>query len=117
MTLASGGWSIAVCDFPIDWLSYFTGAAQRLPTDPSVTVVTSPNLQEKTNMLKSLASLLGAALLLGACSAPPQQAVMAPPPPPPVQAPSFMVFFDWDSSRLSEASLNVAVACSVIRWI
>jgi outer membrane protein OmpA-like peptidoglycan-associated protein len=29
------------------------------------------------------------------------------PPPPSVAPPSFMVFFDWDSSRLSEASLNV----------
>ena len=57
-------------------------------------------------MLKSLASLLGAALLLGACSAPPQQAVMAPPPPPPVQAPSFMVFFDWDRSDLSAQAMS-----------
>jgi outer membrane protein OmpA-like peptidoglycan-associated protein len=33
----------------------------------------------------------------------------APPPPSPASAapPSFMVFFDWDSARLSEASLNV----------
>ena len=34
----------------------------------------------------------------------------SPPPAPPPQSvapPSFMVFFDWDSSRLSEASLNV----------
>ena len=57
-------------------------------------------------MLKSLASLLGAALLLGACSAPPQQAVMAPTPPPPVQAPSFMVFFDWDRSNLSAQAMG-----------
>jgi len=37
------------------------------------------------------------------------QPEMAPPPPPQpvVTPPSFMVFFDWDSSRLSEASLNV----------
>jgi len=35
-------------------------------------------------------------------------AAAAPPPPPPSAAPpSFMVFFDWDSARLSEASLNV----------
>jgi outer membrane protein OmpA-like peptidoglycan-associated protein len=34
---------------------------------------------------------------------------VAPPPPPPatVAPPSFMVFFDWDSSSLSEASMNV----------
>jgi outer membrane protein OmpA-like peptidoglycan-associated protein len=31
----------------------------------------------------------------------------APPPPPSTAPPSFMVFFDWDSARLSEASLNV----------
>jgi OOP family OmpA-OmpF porin len=30
-----------------------------------------------------------------------------PPAPPPATPPSFMVFFDWDSSALSEASLNV----------
>jgi len=57
-------------------------------------------------MLKSLASLLGAALLLGACSPAPQQAVTAPPPPPPVQAPSFMVFFDWDRSDLSAQAMT-----------
>jgi OOP family OmpA-OmpF porin len=33
---------------------------------------------------------------------------VAPPPPvaPPVQAPSFMVFFDWDRSNLSQQALN-----------
>jgi OOP family OmpA-OmpF porin len=32
----------------------------------------------------------------------------APPPPPPAapQAPSFMVFFDWDRSNLSDQALN-----------
>jgi OOP family OmpA-OmpF porin len=31
----------------------------------------------------------------------------APPPPPPIaQAPSFMVFFDWDRSNLSQQALN-----------
>jgi outer membrane protein OmpA-like peptidoglycan-associated protein len=35
-------------------------------------------------------------------------AAAAPPPAPQAAAPpSFMVFFDWDSARLSEASLNV----------
>jgi outer membrane protein OmpA-like peptidoglycan-associated protein len=29
-----------------------------------------------------------------------------PPPPPPVAAPSFMVFFDWDRSNLSQQALN-----------
>ncbi|SKA21145.1 OmpA family protein [Enhydrobacter aerosaccus] len=28
-----------------------------------------------------------------------------PPPPPPVQAPSFMVFFDWDRANLSQQAL------------
>ena len=51
-------------------------------------------------MVKKLAFTLAAALLLGAC------AESAPPPPvaqPPqmVQAPTFMVFFDWDRSNLS----------------
>ena len=32
--------------------------------------------------------------------------VAPPPPPPPVAAPSFMVFFDWDRSNLSEQALN-----------
>jgi outer membrane protein OmpA-like peptidoglycan-associated protein len=33
--------------------------------------------------------------------------VVAPPPPPPAAAaPSFMVFFDWDRSNLSEQALN-----------
>jgi hypothetical protein len=37
MTLASGGWTIAVCGFAIDRLSNSQDAAQRLPTDPSAT--------------------------------------------------------------------------------
>jgi OmpA-OmpF porin, OOP family len=32
--------------------------------------------------------------------------VAAPPPPPVTQAPSFMVFFDWDRSNLSPQALN-----------
>jgi OOP family OmpA-OmpF porin len=34
----------------------------------------------------------------------PEQAV-APPPPPPQSAPSYMVFFDWDRSNLSDQAL------------
>jgi OmpA-OmpF porin, OOP family len=34
------------------------------------------------------------------------QAAPPPPPPPPVAAPSFMVFFDWDRSNLSQQALN-----------
>ena len=30
----------------------------------------------------------------------------APPPPPPAAAPSYMVFFDWDRSNLSQQALN-----------
>jgi OOP family OmpA-OmpF porin len=36
----------------------------------------------------------------------PVAAAAPPPPPPPVQAPSFMVFFDWDRSNLSPQALN-----------
>ena len=57
-------------------------------------------------MLKKLLVVFAAAFLLGACASEPPPP--PPPPPPPVaQAPTFMVFFDWDSSRLSPASLNV----------
>ncbi len=55
-------------------------------------------------MLKKLLGLVAAAYLLGACASEPP-----PPPPPPAPPPpqAFMVFFDWDSTRLSDASLNV----------
>jgi OmpA-OmpF porin, OOP family len=33
-------------------------------------------------------------------------ATVAPPPPPPATPPSFMVFFDWDRSNLSDQALN-----------
>jgi hypothetical protein len=56
-------------------------------------------------MLKKLLGLVAAAYLLGACASEP------PPPPPPPPAPpppqNFMVFFDWDSTKLSDASMNV----------
>jgi hypothetical protein len=56
-------------------------------------------------MLKKLLVVFAATFLLGACASEPPP---PPPPPPPVaQAPTFMVFFDWDSARLSPASLNV----------
>src|SRR5258708_37612140 len=32
--------------------------------------------------------------------------VAAPPPPAPAVAPSYMVFFDWDRSNLSQQALN-----------
>jgi len=56
-------------------------------------------------MLRKLFGIVAAAYLLGACASEP------PPPPPPPPAPpppqNFMVFFDWDSAKLSDASLNV----------
>jgi hypothetical protein len=55
-------------------------------------------------MLKPSIALVGAALLVGACSQ--TQAVQAPPPPPPVQTTSFMVFFDWDRSDVSAVAMN-----------
>ena len=57
-------------------------------------------------MLKKLLVVFAATFLLGACASEPPPPP-PPPPPPAVQAPTFMVFFDWDSSRLSPASLNV----------
>jgi hypothetical protein len=55
-------------------------------------------------MLRKLMLVFAATFLLGACAS-------EPPPPPPPQAavapPSFMIFFDWDSVKLSDASLNV----------
>jgi OmpA family len=55
-------------------------------------------------MLKKLLVVFAATYLLGACAstAPPPP----PPPPPAVQAPTFMVFFDWDRSNLSGTALN-----------
>ena len=53
-------------------------------------------------MIKPLIAFMGAALLVGACSEP--QAVTAPPPAP-MQSTSYMVFFDWDRSDLSQQAL------------
>jgi hypothetical protein len=55
-------------------------------------------------MLKPIYPLIGAALLLGACTE--TQAVTAPPSPsPPAQVTSYMVFFDWDRSDLSSQAM------------
>ncbi len=54
-------------------------------------------------MIKPLIAFMGAAALLGACSEP--QAITAPPPAPPMQSASYMVFFDWDHSDLSQQAL------------
>jgi len=56
-------------------------------------------------MLKKVFATAAAAFLLGACSEP--APAPAPPPPPPAPAASFMVFFDWDSTRLNNQSMTV----------
>ncbi len=56
-------------------------------------------------MLKSLFAIAGAALLLAACDSAPQAVTAPPPPPAPAAAPSYMVFFDWDRSNLSNQAL------------
>src|SRR5262249_32544373 len=75
------------------WLTAFCGPWMRDST-----------LRGKS-MLKKLLGLVAAAYLLGACASEPPPPPPPPPAPPPPQA--FMVFFDWDSTRLSDASLNV----------
>jgi outer membrane protein OmpA-like peptidoglycan-associated protein len=62
-------------------------------------------LRRRWTVIKPLIGVVGAALLLGACASQPQTAVAPPPPPPPVQAPSYMVFFDWDRSNLSPQAM------------
>src|SRR5262245_27934719 len=47
------------------------------------------------------------AMVYGQYKFAPPTAPMPPPAPVPATPPSFMVFFDWDSSSLSQASLNV----------
>ena len=56
-------------------------------------------------MLKSLVAIAGAALLLSACNSAPQAVTAPPPAPPAAAAPSYMVFFDWDRSDLSNQAL------------
>jgi len=57
-------------------------------------------------MLKPLTATIGVALLLGACNSQPQ--TMTAPSQPPAsmaQAPSYLVFFDWDKSTLSPRAM------------
>jgi OmpA family protein len=54
-------------------------------------------------MLRKLLILFATTLAIAACSSEPPPPQPAPPPPAP---PSYMVFFDWDSSRLSPQALN-----------
>ncbi|MBY0324288.1 MAG: OmpA family protein [Reyranella sp.] len=60
---------------------------------PNFTVTTTPSI----NNIAVMASLQ---MKFGAAPPPP------PPPPPVVAPPSFMVFFDWDRSNLSQQALN-----------
>ena len=56
-------------------------------------------------MLKKILVTAAAALMLAACEEP--APATAPPPPATAPAASFMVFFDWDSSRLNQQSMTV----------
>jgi hypothetical protein len=55
-------------------------------------------------MIKKLLIAFAAASFVAACSSEPPPP--PPPPPPPAQATSFMVFFDWDRSNLSQQAQN-----------
>ena len=62
---------------------------------------TNPNTAFGSYSNNNFSVMLGLQVKFGA------PAVAAPPPPPPpVAAPSFMVFFDWDRSNLSQQALN-----------
>ena len=55
-------------------------------------------------MLKKILVTAAAALMLAACEEP---APATAPPPPMAPAASFMVFFDWDSTKLNNQSMTV----------
>ena len=55
-------------------------------------------------MLRKLLVLFVATFAIGACAS--EQPPPPPPPPPAVAPPSYMVFFDWDSAKLSDSALN-----------
>jgi len=56
-------------------------------------------------MLRKLLVVLATTLLVAACASEPPPP--PPPPPPPVpQTQSFMVFFDWDRSNLSQQAIQ-----------
>ncbi len=56
-------------------------------------------------MLKKVLVTVAAALSLAACEQP--APATSSPPPPSVPASSYMVFFDWDSTRLNQQSMQV----------
>jgi len=60
----------------------------------------NPSVGGTTWTNNNFSVMLGLQVKFGAAAAPP------PPPPPRVEAPSFMVFFDWDRSNLSQQALN-----------
>ncbi len=66
-------------------------------TNPSVNV---PGVGTVSYSNQNILALLGVQFKFGAPEAPPS------PPPPAVAPPSFMVFFDWDRSNLSQQALN-----------
>ena len=64
-------------------------------------------------MLRKLLVVLATTLLVAACASEPPP---PPPPPPPVAAPtSFMVFFDWDRSNLSQQAVQT-IGQAVAAW-
>ena len=67
-------------------------------TNPSVNV---PDGQTFTGQNQNFLALAGVTYKFGQ-----PQPAPPPPPPPAAAAPSFMVFFDWDRSNLSQQALN-----------
>ncbi len=61
---------------------------------------TNPAVNNTTWSNNNFSVMLGLTYKFSAAAPPP------PPPPPQVQAPSFMVFFDWDRSNLSAQALS-----------
>ncbi|HEX9328379.1 MAG TPA: OmpA family protein, partial [Reyranella sp.] len=60
----------------------------------------NPSVNGQTWTNNNFSVMLGLQLKFGAAAPPPP-----PPPPPMVSPPSFMVFFDWDRSNLSQQAL------------
>ena len=61
----------------------------------------NPSVNGQTWTNNNFSVMLGLQLKFGAAAPPPP-----PPPPPMVSPPSFMVFFDWDRSNLSQQALT-----------
>jgi outer membrane protein OmpA-like peptidoglycan-associated protein len=62
---------------------------------------TNPTVAGTTWSNNNFSVMLGLQVKFGAPAE-----VAPPPPPPPAKAPSFMVFFDWDRSNLSQQALT-----------